>query len=186
MPDVTRRIGPLGGSREALLQRAYSGQRQTSTATPAEPAGLPTGLVLSESLSDRAGRPVEAAERPDAAAGSSPSAPRAPTPLSHATPQRRPVPRVRGLRFRRLPRRLIAHVRPNRVRFLRTGHSPSIAPHLALRRRSYRWVRAGERLPGEDLHLSVMAPLQAHATPAVGGTDLRNLCLGPSEQKRSV
>ena len=50
---------------------------------------------------------------------------------------------------------------------LRTGRSPSIAPHLASRRRSYRWVRAGERLPGEDFHLSVMAPLQAHvASPA--------------------
>ena len=45
---------------------------------------------------------------------------------------------------------------------LRTGRSPSIAPHLASRRRSYRGVRAGERLPGEDFHLSVMAPLQAH------------------------
>jgi hypothetical protein len=45
---------------------------------------------------------------------------------------------------------------------LRTGGSPSMALHLASRRRSYRWVRAGERLPGEDLHLSVMAPLQAH------------------------
>ena len=52
---------------------------------------------------------------------------------------------------------------------LRTGRSPSIAPHLASRRRSYRWVRAGERLPGEDFHLSVMAPLQAHvASPANG------------------
>ena len=46
---------------------------------------------------------------------------------------------------------------------LRTGHSPSIALHLASRRRSYRWVRAGERMPEEDFHLSVMAPLQAHA-----------------------
>ena len=52
---------------------------------------------------------------------------------------------------------------------LRTGRSPSIAPHLASRRRSYRGVRAGERLPGEDFHLSVMAPLQAHvASPANG------------------
>ena len=45
------------------------------------------------------------------------------------------------------------------------GRSPSIAPHLALRRRSYRGVRAGERMPGEAFHLSVMAPLQAHAVP---------------------
>ena len=56
---------------------------------------------------------------------------------------------------------------------LRTGHSPSIALHLASRRRSYRWVRAGERMPGEDFHLSVTAPLQAHVArrpPAgVGG-----------------
>src|SRR5688572_17062186 len=68
-----------------------------------------------------------------------------------------------GLRFRQFQ----AGSSPTygRIEFviLRTGHSPSIAPHLASRRRSYRWVRAGERMPGEDLHLSVMAPLQAHA-----------------------
>jgi hypothetical protein len=62
---------------------------------------------------------------------------------------------------------------------LRTGHSPSIAPHLASRRRSYRWVRAGERMPGEDFHLSVMAPLQAHACRASRGE-------GQSDQETQV
>lgn len=85
-------------------------------------------------------------------------------------------PRLRRLRFRLCPSRLITHVRPNRVRFLRTGQSPSIAPHLASRRRSYRWVRAGERLPGEDFHLSVMAPLQARSGPALRAGRLRPAC----------
>ena len=72
-------------------------------------------------------------------------------------------PRLCGSRFRHLDAG--SSLTPGRIGFvsLRTGHSPSIAPHLASRRRSYRWVRAGERMPGEDLHLSVMAPLQAHA-----------------------
>ncbi len=46
----------------------------------------------------------------------SPPTRRAPTPLLHATPQRRRFPASRGLRFRHSPRRLIAHVRPYRVR----------------------------------------------------------------------
>jgi hypothetical protein len=72
-------------------------------------------------------------------------------------------PRECGLRFRRV--RAGSSLTSGRIEFviLRTGHSPSIALHLASRRRSYRWVRAGERMPGEDFHLSVMAPLQAHA-----------------------
>jgi hypothetical protein len=72
-------------------------------------------------------------------------------------------PRACGLRFRRV--RVGSSLTSGRIEFviLRTGHSPSIALHLASRRRSYRWVRAGERMPGEDFHLSVMAPLQAHA-----------------------
>jgi hypothetical protein len=71
-------------------------------------------------------------------------------------------PRECGLRFRRV--RAGSSLTSGRIEFviLRTGHSPSIALHLASRRRSYRWVRAGERMPGEDFHLSVMAPLQAH------------------------
>ena len=93
----------------------------------------------------------------------SPHTRRVPASLSHATPQRIPVShRTGGLRFRQFR----GGSSPTSGRFefviLRTGHSPSIAPHLASRRRSYRWVRAGERMPEEDFHLSVMAPLQAH------------------------
>ena len=83
----------------------------------------------------------------------------------------RRFPATRGLRFRLL--RAGSSLTSGRIEFviLRTGHSPSIAPHLASRRRSYRWVRAGERMPGEDLHLSVMAPLQAHSHRASRGSD---------------
>jgi len=46
---------------------------------------------------------------------------------------------------------------PGRIELviLRTGSSPPAALHLASRRRSCSWLQAGERLPGEDLHLSV-------------------------------
>lgn len=78
-----------------------------------------------------------------------------------------------GLRFRQFDAG--SSLTSGRIEFviLRTGHSPSIALHLASRRRSYRWVRAGERMPGEDFHLSVMAPLQAHVAcrPAAGVCD---------------
>ncbi len=45
---------------------------------------------------------------------------------------------------------------------LRTGRSPPVALHPASRRRSYSWLQAGERMPGEDFHLSVHARSQAH------------------------
>ena len=45
---------------------------------------------------------------------------------------------------------------------LRTGRSPPVAPHLALRQRSYSRLQAGERLPGEDFHLSDDAYSHAH------------------------
>ena len=83
------------------------------------------------------------------------------------------VPASLRLRFRQFDAG--SSLTSGRIEFviLRTGHSPSIAPHLASRRRSYRWVRAGERMPGEDFHLSVMAPLQAHVAcrPAAGVCD---------------
>ncbi|PYR01361.1 MAG: hypothetical protein DMF96_00140 [Acidobacteria bacterium] len=44
---------------------------------------------------------------------------------------------------------------------LRTGPPPPIAPHAASRRRSYRQFQAGERMPGEDLHLSGCVRLAA-------------------------
>src|SRR5262249_31835800 len=45
---------------------------------------------------------------------------------------------------------------------LRTDRSPPVAPHPVSRRRSYLWLQAGERLPGEDLHLSDGVRSQAH------------------------
>ena len=48
---------------------------------------------------------------------------------------------------------------PGRIEFviLRTGLSPPVAPHPASRRRSYLRLQAGERMPGEDLHLYTCA-----------------------------
>ena len=47
----------------------------------------------------------------------------------------------------------------------RTERSPPVASHPVSRRRSYLWLQAGERLLGEDLHLSDGVRLQAHSTP---------------------
>src|SRR6266403_1057136 len=53
---------------------------------------------------------------------------------------------------------------PGRIEFLivRTGRSPPAAPHPASWRRSCTRFQAGERIPEEDLHLSVCACSQAH------------------------
>ena len=52
---------------------------------------------------------------------------------------------------------------PNRVHLtLRTSRSPPVALHLASRPRSYLQFRAGECMPGEDLHLSVLERSQTH------------------------
>jgi hypothetical protein len=53
---------------------------------------------------------------------------------------------------------------PGRIEFviLRTGHSPPAALHHASLRRSGIRLQAGERLPGEDLHLSDYSRFQAH------------------------
>ena len=45
---------------------------------------------------------------------------------------------------------------------LRTGPSPPVALHLASRPRSYFQLRAGERVPGEDSHLSDLKRFQTH------------------------
>lgn len=61
---------------------------------------------------------------------------------------------------------------PGRIEFviLRTGCSPPAALHHASLRRSGIRLQAGERLPGEDFHLSDYACFQAHnPTDAVGG-----------------
>jgi len=60
------------------------------------------------------------------------------------------------------PSRLTAT--PGRIAFviLRTGRSPPVAPHPASRRRSYVRLQTGERLSGEDLHLSDRVNLPSH------------------------
>jgi len=52
---------------------------------------------------------------------------------------------------------------PGRIEFviLRTGRSPPAALHHASLRRSCIRLQAGERLPGEDFHLSERARFQA-------------------------
>lgn len=54
-------------------------------------------------------------------------------------------------------------MRPKRVPYRTDGSFPPVAPHLALRRRSYIQLQAGERLPEEDFHLSDYVRLQAHS-----------------------
>lgn len=71
-----------------------------------------------------------------------------------------------GLRLRSRLRHWLAgspHA-PGRIEFviLRTGLSPPAALHHALLRRSCIRLQAGERLPGEDLHLSDYSRFQAH------------------------
>src|SRR5260370_24094953 len=53
---------------------------------------------------------------------------------------------------------------PGRIEFviLRTGRSPPAALHHSSLRRSCIRLQAGERLPGEDLHLSDYSRFQAH------------------------
>jgi hypothetical protein len=45
---------------------------------------------------------------------------------------------------------------------LRMDRTPPVAPHPALRQRSYSWLQAGERIPEEDFHLSDQTRFQAH------------------------
>ena len=51
---------------------------------------------------------------------------------------------------------------------LRVDRSPPVALHPASRRRSYNRLQAGERLPGEDFHLSVQTRFQAHLGRTAG------------------
>src|SRR2546425_3875830 len=57
---------------------------------------------------------------------------------------------------------------PGRIEFviLRTDRLPPAALHHASLRRSCIWLQAGERLPGEDLHLSDHLRFQAHGPRA--------------------
>jgi hypothetical protein len=66
-------------------------------------------------------------------------------------------------------------VAPGRIEFviLRTGCSPPAALHHASLRRSGIRLQAGERLPGEDFHLSDYARFQAHHFAPNGARILR-------------
>ena len=61
-------------------------------------------------------------------------------------------------------------IAPGRIEFviLRTGCSPPAALHHASLRRSCIRLQAGERLPGEDFHLSDYARFQAHHLTPTG------------------
>jgi hypothetical protein len=71
-----------------------------------------------------------------------------------------------GLRLRSRLRHWLAGSppAPGRIEFviLRTGRSPPAALHHASLRRSCTRLQAGERLPGEDFHLSDYSRFQAH------------------------
>ena len=72
----------------------------------------------------------------------------------------------RAFRFRFRVRHWLAGspTAPGRIEFviLRTGRSPPAALHHASLRRSCIRLQAGERFPGEDLHLSDCSRFQAH------------------------
>ena len=76
-----------------------------------------------------------------------------------------------GAHFRAVPRAVWASSLASRLALpcsriefviLRTNGLTPVAPHPALRRRSYRCLRAGERMPDADYHRADFAPLQAH------------------------
>ena len=71
-----------------------------------------------------------------------------------------PVPLGSGLRLSHAG----SSAAPGRIEFviLRTGRSPPAALHHASLRRSCIRLQAGERLPGEDFHLSDYSRFQAH------------------------
>jgi hypothetical protein len=74
------------------------------------------------------------------------------------------TPRASRLRVWASPfaSRLASHT--GRIEFviLRMSRSPPVAPHPALRRRSYLRLQAGERMPEEDFHLPDHVRSQAH------------------------
>jgi hypothetical protein len=98
---------------------------------------------------------------PVAAFAHYPSAPRAPT-TGHHCRLSAPVATAAAVSGFDVTSRLAGNT--GRIEFviLRTGLSPPVALHPALRRRSYCQFRAGECVPGEDLHLSVPKPSSTH------------------------
>ena len=78
-------------------------------------------------------------------------------------------------------------ITPGRIEFviLRTGRSPPAAPHHASLRRSCIWLRAGERLPEEDFHLSDYVRFQAHGPWGIAPKIQRQLTTGHSHRLTS-
>ena len=95
----------------------------------------------------------------------SPTTPRPGLSILHATPHRIPFSHGRGSRLHPLPAG--SPTLEGRIEFviLQMDRSPPAAPHPASRRRSSSWFQAGERMPGEDLHLSDQTRFQAHWEP---------------------
>jgi hypothetical protein len=91
----------------------------------------------------------------------SPSTPSPSASLLHATPQLAECP-VSGSRLHHLPAGSPDLV--SRIEFviLRMDRSPPVAPHPASLRRSYSRLQTGERMSGEDFHLSDQVRFQAH------------------------
>jgi hypothetical protein len=69
--------------------------------------------------------------------------------------------------------------RSGRIEFviLRMDRSPPVASHPVLRRRSYSWLQAGERIPEEDFHLSDQTRFQAHSGRTAGPSAARSQSL---------
>jgi hypothetical protein len=69
---------------------------------------------------------------------------------------------------------------------LRMDRSPPAAPHPASRRRSCIRLQAGERLPGEDFHLSDHVRLQAHECASLLAPFLREACFAGPRQHQAA
>ena len=91
-----------------------------------------------------------------------------------------------AFRFRSRLRRWSAGspITPGRIEFviLWTGRSPPAAPHHASLRRSCIQLRAGERMPEEDLHLSDYLRFQAHGPRASRPPRARSASKGGGSQ----
>jgi len=102
----------------------------------------------------------------------------------HVTHQRVEPPAPAGPGF---TTRSQAHrsFRPYHVRLLRTGYSSPVAFHPTSRWRSYSRLQAGERMPGEDFHLSDWAPSRAHERRHPAGGWVGAEPLEPAWSRRS-
>jgi hypothetical protein len=99
---------------------------------------------------------------PDLPIPPSPTTPRPPASLYHATPQLAGSPADSGFRLHHW---LVGSpTLAGRIEFLivEMDRSPPVASHPVSRRRSYSRLQTGERMSGEDFHLSDQCGSQAH------------------------